>query len=445
MNPYISIEGMAGVLLFFFCATLVFVHIRQRRAFQAIDFTIISMGVVYGGLFPLVVHTAATINYPGSNYIIASHSIILAHSSAAFMAAIGVYFGWRLIPARSSERLQLFFRSINARTLTISFFAMTILALVTQYLYTKDYGGFFGYFAYNRLIRSGSFDLFERSSFSFLFPFGGMAVLACYGFWGLILSGKGNVLVWTGFLASLSLSSYYLLASAGRVSMFVSFSILLVSYMLVRKTKYATWFLVSLLAAPVSLSLIFIISNALGINAAENFVEFAAKEASFLFTGFFAQLSDGFLYYSFREVLMSPAYLLPSSMTNEWLFTAADLNTEIILGVRKGTAGNTSSMPTDILTFGIMQFGFIGVFLYSTLFGAFVRFACCIASSFRYNGVSSAFLAYVILRIAIFGTFYSYPQHLVFTNFPAVIVIGGIVFFRLVGRVFRRGLPCNFK
>jgi len=438
VNPYLSLEGFAGISFFAFCAAFVLFHMQKTRDFQPVDFTIMSMGLVYGALFPIVVHGADSVRYPGSDFIQASSGFILAHTASAIIAVIGVFLGWCAMSQRRRDRLGLFFSESRPKRIIFWLYVMTITAFVTQYLYTRDYGGFIGYFAFNRLVRSGLFDQFDRSQFSFLAPFGGMTVIACYGFWGMILSRYRGVLIWVGFLMSLSFSCYYLLASAGRVSMVIFLAILLMSFMLVRRTNYMIWFLSIPLAAPAALFAIFLISNLLNLKAADDITYFIAKESSFPFTAFFAQLNEGYLFFMFYELIFSPAYLLPSSLTGSWFPSATDFNTEIIWGVRKEVGGTTSGMPTDMLTFGLMQFHVLGVFIYAFAFGYLLRVFTSIAGSFPLMGMSSVFVSYVVIKIGIFAVFYSQTQHIVRGNFAAIAVILAAIGLRAIRRLLSR-------
>ena len=436
MNPYFSVEGVAGISFLVFCMSFVLLRMHYVREFQAIDFTIIAMGLVYGALFPVVVHGAPTNNFPGNQFIIASSNIIIAHTIAAYLCVIGTYIGWCAVPIKRRHRLGKFFSLVRPQRMVIWLYVMIAVAFMSQYLYTKDYGGFVGYFGYNRLVRSGLFDFFERSRFSFLFPFGGMSVIASFAFWGLIISKRSSFAIWIGFTLSLITSTYFLLASSGRVSIAIFFAILIMSIMFVRRTNYMIWYILFPSFVPVGIFLIFLTSNYLNLHAADNIRYFITKEASFIFVSFFAQLTEGSLFNVFYELVVSPAYLMPSSLTDSWLATASDINTEIIMGSRKGVDGVTGSIPTDIITFGLMQFHLIGVPIYAFIFGYFLRVASIISGSFPLRGLSAVFTAYVIMRIGVFGVFYSYPKHIMLSNFPALVVILVMVSFSIIKRMY---------
>lgn len=427
MNPYLTAEGVVGIFFCLFCAFLVGYHINRTKKFQPVDFTIFSMGLVYGGLLPVVFHSPDIHNFPGFKFIVESQNLFLVHTVAAFVAVIAVYVGWNAVPRTTVARFSSFFQKSKPRKIVFWLYVMTATAFVTQYLYTKDYGGFMGYFDFNRLVRAGLFDLFERSRFSYLRPFGGMVILACYGFWGLLLTEKRSPTVWAGFSISFAFSVYVLLASAGRVGIATFFGVFVMSIMLVRSTHPRKWFIMVPLMIPVSLFVIFVISDLLQLKAADNVFYFIAREAAFIFTSFFAQLIEGYHFGLFAEVFLAPAYLLPSSMTTSWLWTAADLNTEIIMGGRKGTDDITAGIPVDMLTFGLMQLHFLGVAMYAFLFGYFLKSVTAIAGSFHIKGLSAAFTAYVVIRIAIIAVFYAFPQHIISGNFSAIAVILGAI------------------
>lgn len=439
MDVFRTLEGALGIGFFLFCTLLVLLRIELEKKFQTIDYSVLSMGVVYGLLLPIVVHGASEVDFQGSEFIIYNMDIIYVHTFSATIGVIGLLIGWYSVNVRQRNYFRGFFQNYTVKTMTLFFYMLLGFAFLAVYLYTYDYGGFFGYFEYNRYIRSGIFDGFQRSRFSFLWPFGSLAVVACIGFWGLILSGKRGPVVLLGFFSSFLFASYVLYASLGRVSMVVFAAVFPFSVILKCKISPIFWFIFYIIAAVFGVMILFVISNVLGIKGADNIYVYISREASFLFVSFFANLMEGDKFNLFWEIALFPAYLLPSSWTSSWLSGASDVNTKLIMGFVKGEGGVTGAIPTDMLTFGLMQMHLFGVVIYSFILGFFIRMVAEISQSFALNGMSCAFLAYIIMRIGVFSLFYSYPKHIVSVCFPFIVIIVMIFAFRIIKRMILGG------
>lgn len=371
----------------------------------------------------------------GAEFITDSINQTYIHTLAAIMGSLGLLFGWQLLPKRAMWKYGSYFQNFKIKSSTRWLYIMVIVAILSQYLYTLDYGGFIGYFEYNRMIRSGIFYGFDRSKFSFLKPFGHFATLACLAFWGLLISNRKNTSIVIGFTISLIFSCYVIYASAGRVSMMSFLAILPISLAIKYKANYLTFFVAYFAIAASGITSLYVISNLLGLKGAENIQFYAIREASFPFTSFFANLREGFLFHTFWEIFISPLHLVPSSLTSSWLLDASVTNTTIIMGAPKGEYGVTGSIPTDMLTFGLMQFHFLGVVIYAVFLGYLLRVVSEIAGSFSVAGLSYTFSAYVMIRIGVFSIFYSHPKHIIMSHFSIIAALLAIVFLRMVARL----------
>lgn len=436
MMAYISISGAAGIIVFLSCITLALFDMEKKKEFQALHVTMIAMGLVYGLIFPLAVLGAQQGAFMENHFILASINYSIVHSIAAIFALVGVYVGWHLVSRSRIKKSSTYFSNTTERKLIFWLYIMTIIALATQYLYTKDYGGFLGYFEVNILLRSGLIPDEDRSSFSFLLPFGGFAIVAFYGFWGLFLSKKRGPLVMIGLLLSGILGSYVAYASAGRVVMIAFLAVIILSIFIARRTNRLLLFVLMIAAAPLVLLIFYTLSNLLSLKGAENIQVYLLRETSYMFVSFFAQLENGELFQVFREVFLSPAFLLPQSLTSSWLDSATDINTRLIYGANKGESGITGSIPTDILTFGLMQFHLVGVFFYAIVFGFLLRVLNCIAGSFSLNGVAATFIAFIYIKLSIFAVFYAYPKHILIGNFAFIVCLLFIWCARILKRTF---------
>lgn len=389
---------------------------------------------MYGLGMPVVIYGAQKFRITGYDFFQISFDYIILNTVFAAIAIFGIYLGWRSLSASKRIRLGMYFEGTQPKKMVPWFFVMLIVSISSMYLYTKDYGGFLGYFSYNRLIRAGHFDLVERSSFSFLKPFGGFAYVSTFGFWGLIISGRHRLLNYLGFVLALSMSAYVLLAFSGRLSMLLFVSVFPVSIALLRRTSPLAWSLILPASAPISILGIFFISSILGIKSSDDIHLFVTREISFPFIAFFAQLNEGNPFHLFYHLILSPLYLIPSSLVGSWFSSASQINTAIIHGAAKGFGGVTSGMPVDLITFGFMQLHVVGVLIYAIFFGWVLRAVTCISESFSVPGISAAFTAYVAIRIGIFSALYGDPEHIIEGNFPFIATLIVISTLRMMKR-----------
>lgn len=428
MSAYFSPEGLLALT---FAAICLFVAARRASingTLLPIDYSILFMAMVYGLSWPLVVSSIQEGRAQNLHVYGRFQDLLFLNTIAATMTVAGLLLGWKLgmMGSRSyhSTRREIPASLKKSATYSTAFWAMLITASVSQILYTIDYGGLIGAFEYSDLIRSGLTEYFVRSRLSFLAPFGEFALLACYGFWGIILSGYARLNVKVGFVASFVASLYVLYLAQGRFNAIVFVAILTMATVLIKSKKPSNALIYAILAVPVSAYAAYEISNYFNIKSSSNFGDFYVKEVSFIFTGFFAQLSnpDG-LYRFFYDAVTYPAYLLPSSMTMGWLNDPSDLNTTLIHGAPKGQYGITSGMPVDIVTMGLMQMHFAGIVPYAMLYGALMASLHKICMSIAPIGLRAVLYAYICIKIGGLGLFYAQPATVVVGNFALIVTL----------------------
>lgn len=428
MAAYFSPEGMLALIFAGLCCLLVAHRAKRHGVLLPIDYSILFIAMIYGVSWPAIIGSIAE---GRAHYIYVYsrfHHLLFLNTLAASMAVAGLLIGWTLAMAGSqtqSQTLRGAFSSIrNPYIYSIAFWVMLLVGVVSQLLYTMDYGGLFGAIEYSRLIRSGLFDSFVRSRFSFLEPFGDFAFLACFGFWGLILSGRTGHTVKFGFCAALIASLYVLYLNQGRLNAVAFFAIISMSAIYIKTKRPVYIFMLALIAVPAAIYVSYEISNLLGLNSSNEFADFYLKEISFIFVAFFAQLGnpDG-LHRFFYDAISYPAYLLPSSMTASWLDDPSVLNTTLIHGAPKGQHGVTSSMPVDIVTMGLMQMRFAGIIPYAMLYGAMMAVTHKICMSVAPGGLRATFYAYICIKIAGLGIFYAHPATVVVGNFAFIVTL----------------------
>ncbi|QJR06240.1 hypothetical protein HH800_28890 (plasmid) [Sphingobium yanoikuyae] len=378
------------------------------------------MGLVFGLIIPIVTNEDNYGLFVGYGFVRSNINNVYIHTISATIALIGIQIGWKINPIKSSLY---YFYNINHNSISKYLLLILIVSFLSQYLYTIDYGGFVGYFDYNRLIRAGMFDSFERSRFSFLSPFSNLSIVSCLGFIGLIISGRTNFLNIAGFAIALLFSCYVLYAAAGRIAMISLLAVVLAAPMVMTRRKYTSWIFGYFFVIFFGIIAIYNLSWWLDLKSSNNISSYVLNEFSFPFVSFFAQLEQGFHFYSFVEVALSPLYLLPSSLTSEWLIGAEVRNTIIVMGSAKGVGGNTAGIPTDMITFGFMQLHILGVFFYSIIIGYIIKLSYALANSFQEKGMRIIFTSYILFRICPFIIFYSHPKHIISTNFGFIFII----------------------
>lgn len=431
MSSIFSVESSLAALFTAFCIAFVIRRVKTNGFLSPLDYSIIYSAVVYGLSWIVVVSAVINGDLVQYAHIYAANSMRLyAHSAGAFMAVMGLILGWTLtLRIAGSRQIKaplpgLFFWIRDMWIYVAAFWIMLIVSIASLLLYTMDYGGPFAALDYSRLIRANIFEGFIRSRFSFLAPFGDFAILSCYGFWGLLLSKRHTVEVMAGFVLSLVVSLYVLYLAQGRLNAVVFISILTLSLLYVRRVNASYLVLILLAAVPVAVYATFLISQIFAVKSAGSFSEFYSREVSFAFVAFFANLSnpDG-LYRFFYDVVAFPAYLLPSSLTEGWLDDPSDVTTALIHGAPKGTQGITSGMPVDLITMGLIQMGFFGIVPYAMMYGAALAGLYRICLSIRTAGVQAALYAYVCVRFAGLGLFYSQPSTIVTGNLPIILTL----------------------
>lgn len=182
--------------------------------------------------------------------------------------------------------------------------------------------------------------------------------------------------------------------------------------------------------------LAYIISNTLNIKGASSLPEYVSRELSFPFVSFFAQLDRGeFLFRWYKDFLLSPFYLLPSSIWTQWIEDISHINTMVILGAKKGELGVTGGIPVDLLTLGLMQSSVFGVAIVGWLFGAMIRALQGLVDGISSDELRCILEAYIAISIAVNSIAYAHPVHLIAENFGVFISIALIAALNIGRRV----------
>ena len=414
-----------GLTFFLLCLVFVAWHSLRVGRLTLLDWAVLGMGGVYGAGWALVVFMTQKGGNPSwERWILPFEHLYPVHTISAIILAVSVWFGWLLFGSlclTHRKKQSPPFKNYDAKLITVMW-VLLVTAFVMQWLYTQAYGGFIGLLEYSASIRSSIFTV--ENHLSFLRPFGGLALFASFGFFGLWLSRCRSLAVWLGLFLSVIFSLYLLYSWLGRIGFLVYLATFILGALLSRRPRPLVLLIgggVVMLAIVISA---YYLSLWLNLKPADSLPAFLAKELAFPFGSFFAQLDSGeHLFRAFKDFLVAPVYLLPSSLWSQWVENVSQINTTVIMGAPKGEQGVTGGIPVDLLTLGLMQASVLGVAVVGVMFGALLRLIQRLLDGFANPGVRSVLGAYVALKIAVLGVFYAQPALIVKGNFDLLISV----------------------
>lgn len=426
----IEFSIVLGLLFTIFCAVLIVTHSLSLGRLTLLDWALLAIGGMYGlGWILVLLVTQSGGNPVWEDWINPFSAIYPLHSAAAYLLVIGMLAGWsfpsKLIPLAVDQPAIMGLKHQETRW-ALAFWIMLVLAVMFQWLYAKNYGGYFGLMKYTSYIRSSQFANVPDNPWSFLKPFGGLAMISAYGFFGLWLSRRRGIGTVLGLILAFALSLYILYSWLGRMGFLVFLAIFALGVVLEKRSSPIKVLVLGAASFLILLFLVYNLSLLMNLKAAASLPRFLARELSYPFASFFAQFNDGeHLYRGFVDFLLSPVYLLPSSWWDNWFNPVGDVNTALIMGAPKGEGGVTGAIPVDLLTLGLMQSGLVGIIVVGALFGLFLRLLQKLLDKIPFNGVRGVFEAYLVLNIAVLGVFYAQPDLVISGNFA--LIFGGFI------------------
>lgn len=445
-EAYFTLYGLGAVIFGILCFFFVFLTSFKKRKISFLGWSVFFYGLIYGISAPLIVASIrdSPESFVGSNFVFDNVGALSWHVVAAILSVGGVIVGWGIASAMRRTR------SVRARPLFTGlnspdsfgrvFWLMVIVGFTAQVLYAIDYGGLSGVIDYSRLVRSHMLEESERSRFSFLKPVAGFSMLACFGFLGLILSRVRKFSVILGFGLSLAFSLYLLYTWQGRLGAVTFIAIIFLAIVLIRDIHPGTLILSFFGLAFAGMYLVYMVSEIWDLKTSESFSQFYARELSFIFSGFWAEVSQSNnTFRLFYDVAVLPLHLLPSSLTLGWVEDVTSVHTAVMFGAPKGEHGVTSGMPLDIITMGYLQMDVLGIFVYGVLFGILLRILQTMVDHVELPGIHAALTAYIALKICAFALFYAQPSHIIGNNFPLIVTLIFLAFIRM-SRPVRRSL-----
>lgn len=423
-----------GFVFFIFCLLFVLIHSLRIGRLTLLDWSFLGMGGVYGFGWSLIAYMSKEGGNPRwEQWILPNEHLYPMYTILTFLLLGSVWLGWIIFGTINHRAFLIFKMPLSDKNyesrLVKAMWFIFIFSIVTQWLYTRAYGGFLGLLDYSRLIRSAIFLVDNR--FSFLRPFGGLALYASYGYFGLCLIKKRNIFVWLGLFLSILFSLYILYSWMGRIGFLTYIMTFILGMIFFSKRKPIFLLLTGFIILFLILSGAYMVSLWFNLKPADNLIEFIARELSFPYVNFFAQLDYGEnLFRLFKDLFLAPIYLLPSSLWTKWVENVSQVNTALIMGAPKGEQGVTGEIPVDLLTLGLMQASIFGIVIVGMIFGIFLKILQSLIDTIKNLGIRSVFEAHIALKIAVLGVFYAQPALVVSGNiallFTAVIMFAFI-------------------
>lgn len=311
-------------------------------------------------------------------------------------------------------------------------------AVAAYILYSKAYGGFGGLLKYSKLIRSGILTVYNP--FSFLQRFGAFSFFSSFLFFSMIMDknsyrDKGKVGI-TGFTLSFLFSLFVLYSWEGRIAFIVFLLSFVLAVVLYRYASIIRLMRIFLIIFILGLLLIIAVDRLLKRSPGDlSVTSLFVKELSFPSAAFISQFKSN-SYRWFKDILIAPAYLLPSRIWRNMLGldTASMQVTYEFWGAYKGEAGITGSIPVDLLTFSYMQAHIAGVVLTGLLTGAVLFGLQRLQDNIPVKGVRAVISSNIILNFIILLVPYGEPYHIISRCF---YLIGGLVLLEIIFRKYR--------
>lgn len=422
----IDFVTVVGILLFIVCLTFVIIHSLRMKRITLLDWSVLGIGGIYGIGWVIVARvTVAGGNPTWGKWILPYEYFFPVHTASAIILLGGMWFGWIILGSIKIIRYRMgsaFILENDTPRLVNVMWLLLIVAFIMQWLYSRAYGGFLGLLDYSRLIRSAIFPI--ENPLSFLRSFGGLALFASYGFFALWIGKCRRLSVLVGLFLSVLFSLYILYSWLGRIGFLTYLMTFVLGAFLYRKPRPLSLLFFGSLVLTFILVGAYFVSIWFNLKAAENLSFFLARELSFPFASFFAQLNfKEHLFRLFKDFFYIPAYLLPSSLWSNWIEDVSQINTALIMGAPKGERGVTGGIPVDLITLGLMQASVFGILVVGVIFGAFLRLIQHFIDKIDHLGMRAVFESHIAIKIAVLGLFYAQPAQVVSGNFALLVTV----------------------
>lgn len=425
-----------GFVVFAVAFFLAFYTAYNKSQVPMIAWSFLACALVYGvGSIIIFNATLDGVEYLRSDIVLANKIYWKFYAPLALVLIMFMFLGWKL-PIRNKDIYVKIVRATvdtDKRSTMHVAISLLILGFSLRLMYVQAYGGFIPYLDYSRAIRSGFLAI--NNPFSFLQPFSSLILLSSFYFWATWVRGYRRILSGSGLILSIFFSIYILLSNSGRVSFLIYILTFVLAIAYHKKVSSKAVLLFSLFGFPISIILLYIISEYFNVKGAESISLYFIKEFSFVFVSFFNQISNGELFRLFTDFIMAPTHLLPSSLTQGWFESADQANTRLISGAVKGESDVTGGIPVDLLTLGLMQINVFGIPVVGLLFGIFLKRFSFILELMSNKFLSNILITYFSLRLGFIGLIYAQPPHFVNGLFPFIVLFFLLYLVNLLKRV----------
>lgn len=307
---------------------------------------------------------------------------------------------------------------------TVLLFAIGILS---DFLYCRAYGGYFGYLEYSSYIRSGITNIINNR-WSFLIVFRDCVIISSYLFYSQLRKknsiNRGRVIL---FVISFIYSLAILYANRGRLSFFIYIAVYGVTFLL--EKKEIKFIKANSLLFMMMVFLIFIegfswISGLVGRTSDFKPIDMLCNEIAFCFANFKLLLDEMNIddVRMFIDIVSYPLFLLPSSLWRKILpDTPSDFMTILVSGNKKGQGGVYGETPIDAISIGYLQFGVIGVCVFAIFFGIIAAKLYNQISKISITKTRKVLLVNVMIDIFLRSLFYADSYNIVQRCFSLVV------------------------
>ncbi len=438
-SNYIQWVIIGGILVSILSFYLVYLRISKRRSIDLIDWFNIFAGTFLGGAVSFVVWgTYSGLNEGFWFQIISQKSHLLwIYVLVATIFVVSLFVGAKIADSKrwSTKSKRNHFSTPKAyhRVHQLAWFFL-VLGFFSYWLYARAYGGFLGLLEASTLIRSGIFESLPYNPFSFLIRFGGFLFFSSFLFYGLLKLGfkkERQKIIRIGFFLSFILSIYVLYSWLGRIGFIVYLLTFPLAHLLIKYKNRTAVILKSFKFLPLFIVLVILITKLMDRgHFGEEVLSLFVAELSFPLASFLVALDFDVIRW-FKDILQIPFYILPQSIWNILLGfdTASHVNTELIMGAKKGEAGVTGAIPVDILTLSIVQIGVPGVVLLGLAIPPVLK---SISNYIIYeipHKINFVIYAYLILNVALLSVLYGDPSNIIVRNFHIIIGVISLHFF----------------
>lgn len=295
---------------------------------------------------------------------------------------------------------------------------LLLLSFVGYWLYVQAYGGFITYIAYAGALRAGAMDELPPNPFSFLIAFGSFAFISSFLFYALLLR-KFKVITFVLFLCAFSFSIYVLFSWLGRIA-FLFYFMVFFMVSVIRKEDLQPKILQLLMLVIGALSLLVIVGTLLERKTHSGILQMLSLELIFPVSSLMNVMEKNESFRMGIDFFTLPVYWLPQRFWTEYLVSADAVNTKLLFGVLKGDAGNTNSVPADILTLSYLNFGYLGFVFFGVFTGYALAAVDYICRSIRIVSVRLVIYSYMALYLSVLMPIYADPSHIAGRLFPIV-------------------------